>query len=191
MFRMDNYLEKWSSEYKPVSHQIGGTGKVKRFYRVDSITSIAPFLTNLIHASSPSVGYITQIDASLCGASNKLLRLDHRVFFFVKQAGGRLQNGITEEIAAMDAKLLGAEMAQDLLAYIRHDQKVNGNKDLAGIELDGATFFTTPQQFNGWWPTECVFQQVVSRDLCKVQEKYYSSSSEAEADGKEVVHERE
>ena len=97
--------------------------------------------------------------------------LIHRVFILIKQQGAVLQNGVAEDIAATDAKLLGAEIAQDLLAYIYNDKK-NGNKDLAGIDFKGSVIFTTPQMFNGWWPTELTFNEIVSRNLCVNPEKY-------------------
>ena len=154
MFRMDNYLERWAEAYKPINHIPSAGSKERRFYRMDSIT------------------YITQIDATLAGQSEKFVIVTHRVFFLVKQAGINLQNGVTEELAATDAKVDGYEMAQDLLAYLYHDYRQNKNKDLEGIDFKGASIFTTPQQFNGWWPTEVVFTQMQPRILCVNREKY-------------------
>lgn len=169
---MDEYLERWAEKYKPISHVPNAGSKEKRFYRIDAITSIPSFAANLVNAKSPSMAYVTQVDGTLGGQSEKFIMLSHRVFFFVKQQGANLQNGVTEELAATDAKLLGAEIAQDLLAYIYHDWKKNGNKDLAGIDFKGSVIFTTPQQFNGWWPTELTFNEIVSRNLCVNPEKY-------------------
>lgn len=173
MFRMDEYLEKWACKYKLLSHQPETGSKGQRFYRIDAITSVAPFLANLTQAKSPSMAYVTQVDAVLAGQGEKFLMREHRVFFFVKQQGVSVQNGVTEEQAATDAKYEGAEMAQDLLAYIYNDWRKNRNKDLEGIDFKGAAIFTTPQQFNGWWPTEVVFSQLVPRNLCVNPEKYY------------------
>jgi hypothetical protein len=169
---MDEYLERWAEKYKPISHVPNAGSKEKRFYRIDAITSIPSFAANLVNAKSPSMAYVTQVDGTLGGQSEKFIMLSHRVFIFVKQQGANLQNGVTEELAATDAKLLGAEIAQDLLAYIYHDWKKNGNKDLAGIDFKGSVIFTTPQQFNGWWPTELTFNEIVSRNLCVNPEKY-------------------
>ena len=171
MFRMDEYLEKWAAKYKPISHQPEAGSKGKRFYRIDSITSLEPFLTNLVNVKTSSMGYITQVDGVLAGNSEKFLMKNHRVFFFVKQQGTDLQNGITEELAATDAKYEGAEMAEDLLAYLCQEKKTN--KDLAGFDFKGAAIFTTPQKFNGWWPTEVVFSQLSPRNLCVNKEKYH------------------
>lgn len=171
-FRMDNYLEKWAMIYKPVSHIPDAGSKGKRFYRIDAITSLSPFLANLVNAGSPSLAYVTQFDSTLCGQGNKFISVEHRVFVLVKQQGINLQNGVTEELAATEAKAEGAEIAQDLLAYIQEDYRKNHNKDLAGIDLAGSAIFTTPQQFNGWWPTELIFSQVSSRMLCVNREKY-------------------
>lgn len=173
MFRMDNYLEKWSSKYKLLSHQPEAGSVGKRFYRIDAITSLPSFMANLANAKSPSLGYVTHIDAVLAGQSEKFMQIQHRVFVFVKQAGVNVQNGVTEEIAAADAKQEGLEIAQDLLAYIYKDWKKNGNKDLEGIDFRGASVFSTPQHFNGWWPVELIFSQTVSRTLCVNPEKYY------------------
>lgn len=169
--RMDEYIEKWASIYKPISHMPNAGSKEKRFYRIDAITSIPSFAANLINAKSPSVGYVTQVDDTLGGQGDKFLLRTHRVFVFVKQQGVNLQNGVTEELAATDAKLLGEEIAQDLFAYIYNDKK-NGNKDLAGVDFKGSVIFTTPQQFNGWWPTELTFNEIISRNLCVNPEKY-------------------
>lgn len=177
MNRMDNYLEKWAMMYKPVSHDPTKGAKGKRFYRIDAITSIPSFVANLINAKSPSIGYITQIDATLTGNEEKFLVLEHRVFVFVKQAGTTLQNGAVEEVAAAEAKAEGMEVAQDLLAYIKKDKRNNKNTELEGqIDYKGASIFTTPQQFNGWWPTELVFSQIIPRKLCIDNEKYYDET---------------
>lgn len=173
MFRMDEYLEKWACKYIPLSHQPETGSKGQRFYRIDAITSVAPFLANLVNAKSPSMAYITQVDAVLAGQGEKFLMREHRVFFFVKQQGVNVQNGVTEELAATDAKIEGAEMAQDLLAWLYNDWRKNRNKELEGIDFKGAAIFTTPQQFNGWWPTEVTFSQLVPRNLCVNQEKYH------------------
>lgn len=170
---MDNYLEQWATKFKPISHVMDGGSKLKRFYRIDSITAIPSFMANLTQAKSPSVGYITQIDAVLAGQGEKFMQLSHRVFFFVKQQGAVLQNGPSEEVAATEAKTEGYELAQDLLAYLYEDAKKNKNKDLEGIDFKGAVIFTTPQQFNGWWPTELTFNQLVPRYLCVNPEKYH------------------
>lgn len=168
---MDEYLERWAEKYKPISHVPNAGSKEKRFYRIDAITSIPSFAANLVNAKSPSMAYVTQVDGTLGGQSEKFIMLTHRVFILIKQQGAVLQNGVAEDIAATDAKLLGAEIAQDLLAYIYNDKK-NGNKDLAGIDFKGSVIFTTPQMFNGWWPTELTFNEIVSRNLCVNPEKY-------------------
>lgn len=169
--RMDEYLEKWTTIYKPISHVPNAGSKEKRFYRIDAITSLQPFVTNLVNAKSPSLAYVTQKDYTLGGQGDKFLVHTHKVFVLVKQEGKVLQNGVTEELAATDAKLLGSEIAQDLLAYIYNDKK-SGNKDLAGIDFKGSVIFTTPMQFNGWWPTEVTFNEIISRNLCVNKEKY-------------------
>lgn len=169
--RMDEYLERWAEKYKPISHVAGGGSKEKRFYRISSITSLQSFAANLVNAKSPSMAYVTQVDATLGGQGDKFLLLTHKVFIFVKQEGQTIQNSAMEEAAATEAKLLGSEIAQDLLAYIYNDKR-NGNTDLAGIDFKGSVIFTTPMQFNGWWPTEVTFNEIVSRHLCVNPEKY-------------------
>lgn len=173
MFRMDEYLERWASKYKLLSHQPEAGSKGKRFYRIDAITSVPSFLANLANAGQVSLAYVTQFDAVLAGQGEKFLMREHRVFVLVKQQGVDVQNGVTEELAAADAKAVGAEVAQDLLAYIYNDQKRNGNKDLEGIDFKGAAIFSTPQMFNGWWPTEVIFSQLMKRNLCVNPEKYH------------------
>lgn len=173
MFRMDEYLERWASKYKLLSHHPEAGSKGKRFYRIDAITSVPSFLANLANAGQVSLAYVTQFDAVLAGQGEKFLMREHRVFVLVKQQGVDVQNGVTEELAAADAKAVGAEVAQDLLAYIYNDQKRNGNKDLEGIDFKGAAIFSTPQMFNGWWPTEVTFSQLMKRNLCVNPEKYH------------------
>lgn len=169
---MDEYLERWAEKYKPISHVPNAGSKEKRFYRISAITSMPDFTAKIVNAKSPSLAYVTMVDGTLGGQSEKFIMLTHRVFILIKQQGAVLQNGVAEDIAATDAKLLGAEIAQDLLAYIYNDKK-NGNKDLAGIDFKGSVIFTTPQMFNGWWPTELTFNEIVSRNLCVNPEKYY------------------
>ena len=173
MFRMDEFLERWASKYKLLSHQPEAGSKGKRFYRIDAITSVPSFLANLANAGQVSLAYVTQFDAVLAGQGEKFLMREHRVFVLVKQQGVDVQNGVTEELAAADAKAVGAEVAQDLLAYIYNDQKRNGNKDLEGIDFKGAAIFSTPQMFNGWGPTEVTFSQLMKRNLCVNPEKYH------------------
>ena len=170
MFRMDEYLERWASKYKLLSHQPEAGSKGKRFYRIDAITSLKPFLENLPNAHSPSLAYVTQVDNVLGGQSEKFLLKAHKVFVLVRQD---TLVGPDEEISATDAKLLGEEIGNDLLNYITDDKKNKGNKDLEGIDFKGASVFTTPQKFNGWWPTEVVFHQLIPRNLCVNPEKYH------------------
>lgn len=172
MFRIDNYVERWAQLYKPISHRPEMGSREKRFYRIDAITSVPTFLANLTSAKSPSVATVTRIDGSLAGQSEKFVLYTYSIFFLVKQAGIALQNGITEELAATDAKLEGADMAQDFLAYLYYDWKQNHNKELDGLNFRGASFFTTPQQFNGWWPTNLVIEHLQPRLLCVNKEKY-------------------
>lgn len=173
MFRMDNYLEKWACKYKLLSHQPETGSRGHRFYRIDAITSLKPFCENLTQAKSPSMAYITQVDATLAGPGEKFMMVSHRVFFLVKRQEPNRTNGITQELADADAKDEGAEMGEDLLAYLYDDKKNKKNEDLEGLDFKGAVVYTTPQQFNGWWPTEVVFSQLVPRNLCVNQEKYY------------------
>ena len=104
MFRMDEYLERWASKYKLLSHQPEAGSKGKRFYRIDAITSVPSFLANLANAGQVSLAYVTQFDAVLAGQGEKFLMREHRVFVLVKQQGVDVQNGVTEELAAADAK---------------------------------------------------------------------------------------
>ena len=172
MFRIDNYVEHWAEIYKPISHRPDAGSKERRFYRIDALTSIPSFLTNLTSAKSPSVAAVTRVDGSLTGQSEKFVLYTYSIFFLVKQAGTSLQNGVTEELAATDAKIEGAEMAQDFLAWMNYDYRVNKNKELEGLNFRGASFFTTPQKFNGWWPTNLVIEHLRPRILCVNKEKY-------------------
>ena len=71
--RMDEYLERWAAKYKPISHIPNAGSKEKRYYRIDAITSMQSFTANLIHAKSPSLAYVTQVDATLGGQGDKFL----------------------------------------------------------------------------------------------------------------------
>ena len=168
--RMDEYLERWAEKYKPISHIPNAGSKEKAFYRIDSITSLKPFVENLANAKSPALAYVTQIDDTLGGQSNKFSFRPHRVFILVKREGKNLQNGFSEELADTDAKLFGAEIGYDLKAYILDDKKTN--KDLAGITFEHSSIFTLPTMFNGWWPTEFVFNEQIGHNLCVNPEKY-------------------
>lgn len=172
IFRIDNYLEKWAQRYKPISHDPTRGSRDKRFYRIDSITRVEDFATNLTQAKSPSMAVVTQMDGAFDGASNKFIRYTHRIFFFVKQPAANLSRGVIDEVGAADAKAEGQELAQDLMAWLYHDKTVNRNKDLAGLDFSTATAFTVPQKFNGWWPTEVVIEHLVPRNLCVNEEKY-------------------
>lgn len=174
LFRMDNYLEKWSMIYKPISHNPEKGSEGKRFYRIDDIEHLAPLIANLPSAKSPSLAYVTRFEGDLAGTGNKLMSVDYYIFILVKQQGTNIQNGVVEEVAAMDAKMEGVEIAQDLLAYMQNDYRKNNNKDIGGIDMDKVAIFNTPRQLNGWWPTAFCFSKLMSRNLCVNKEKYES-----------------
>lgn len=172
-FRMDNYLERWAEMYKPISHCAGSTGKERRFYRIDSFTSIEPFASKLNLVKSPCVAFVTQVDMNVRGNSDAFLLENHRVFFLVKQEGPGSAGGLRDELAATEAKRQGREIAEDCLAYLYYDMRTNRNKDLAGIDFSSATIYSMPRQFNGWWPVELIFAQLSPRKLCVEPEKYH------------------
>lgn len=171
-FRMDNYLEHWASIYRPISHSIDSTGKDRRFFRIDSFTSIEPFASKLTLVKSPCMAFVTQVDMKLEGNSDAFLQVAHRVFFLVKQEGAGSPGGLRDELSATDAKRAAAEMAEDCLAYLYYDYRTLRNKDLSGIDFTGATIYSMPRQFNGWWPVELIFSQLMPRKLCVEREKY-------------------
>lgn len=172
MFRIDNYLEVWASNFKPISHVVGGKGKAKRFYRMDSIHKLPEFSANLTNAMSPSMGVVTQVDLGENKDNPKFYLLTWRIFFFVKQKGSVLQNGVTDEVAAADAKAEGFELANKLMAYLYNDKTVNKNPELQGLVLDSTEIFSIPEIFNGWWATEMMIGYMISRPKCINQEDY-------------------
>lgn len=169
MFRIDNYLERWAEQFKPIGHVPNKGSKEKRFYRMDSITRLDDFTKNLINAKSPSMGVVTQMDGQLDGQSGKFIRYTHRVFFLVKQKGA---SGAIDEVAAADAKYEGNELAQKLIAYLYEDKVKNENKDLKGLVIETTAVITVPQMYNGWWPTEVVVEHLIPRNLCVNKEDY-------------------
>lgn len=171
-FRMDNYLERWAEMYRPISHSVGATGRERRFFRIDSFTSIEPFASKLTLVKSPCMAFVTQVDMKLAGNNNNFLYVDHRVFFLVKQEGAGAPSGLRDELAATEAKREAAEMAEDCLAYLYYDLRNQRNENLSGIDFSSATIYSMPRQFNGWWPVELIFSQLLPRRLCVNREKY-------------------
>lgn len=176
MFRMDNLLEKWAQNFKPISHDPTPGSREKRFYRMDSVMRMNEFMKDMTMAKSPSMGYATQVDADLEGMSQKFFNYTHRIFFFVKQAPPTTSTNILDENLAADAKAEGVELAEHLLAWLTEEKK-NLSGDLRGIEFKGASVMSLPSKYGEWWLTELVIEQLHPRNLC-VDKTLYNDSGE-------------
>lgn len=182
MFRFDNYVEQWAMKFKELAHDPSKGSMNKRMYRMDSMMRNEEFSANLANAKSPSVGAVTQYDASSIGNGKRMMAFTHRVFFMVKQTTNSLTNPVINEVAAADAKEHGVEMAMKFVAYMEQDRKgwpdAKGrptkapNADLATIDFDTIDIVTDPVQHNGWWFTELLVQHTQSRPLCVVSTDY-------------------
>ena len=171
-----DYIERWATIFREISHVPNGTPDEKRFYRVPSLFSGASFCANLTHAQSPCVAVVTQNDPKT-SPDGRFWLWTHRIFIYVRQEGRFVQNAPTEEEAATAAKQKGIEIAQKLVAYMHADRRgrlpsgAPPNPQMEGLE-DRATVINEPAMYNGWWPTEVILYQAVPRDRCVCPNDY-------------------
>lgn len=173
IFRIDNYLERWAQNFKPISHDPTQGSKNKAFYRMDSIHRLDEFASNLSGAKSPCLCVVTQMDGSGHPDIGKKMFYTHRIFFAVRQQSPDISKGIIDEVAAADSKAEGQELAQSLLAYMYDDKTKNKNKDLIALNFASAAISSLPQKFNGWWFTELVMEHIMAKDYCVNPQDYH------------------
>ena len=198
MFRFDNILEQWASQYKPLSHQPRVHEGRRTFYRIDTINGNNEFVQNYNMAPSPCMAYSALIDASLNRANNKTISYRHSIYFMVKQCPPANNNKsvLNDEI---EAKYDADELVQDLLAFLfalksaavamnagstvpstlagqmAATLPADERKAVVGLQLDAAEWGTLPMRYNGWWICGLEIEQVVPRNLCVVTERYHPS----------------
>lgn len=171
MFRIDNYVEQWAVKYKPISHNPAKNSKERAFYRIDSIDATLDLAANISIAKSPACAVATEMEAQVSPASNRKVVYTYRIFFMTRQHGASLSVKAVDGTEEMECKVNNDEMVQDFLAYISTDKK-NGNRELAGLDLDGAEWYSAPVKFNNWWFTVLVIKNLLPRNLCVNPEKY-------------------
>lgn len=164
MFRIDNYIEDWVGRFSLISDEPAEIVMRERFFRIDSITSLSGFLTNLTRVKSPCVAYVTQFDADLIADKKDLVTQSCKLFFLVNE--GTVTTPMRESsLRDTESKIFGFELAQHFLNYMVEDlEKRHGNE--VKLDLSGGTLFTLPSQFNGWWPTELIFDLIYKRSRC-------------------------
>nr|DAZ81153.1 MAG TPA: hypothetical protein [Caudoviricetes sp.] len=167
MQRFDNLLEKWATNFKPISHNPEGGAAGKRFFRIDGPEQLESILTSIVNIKTPIMGYITQIAGVGIEGKDGLMEYAHRVFIFVYH---RIQNNYREDIDIMESKVCGVEIAEKLIAYLRKLKKEN--PEYRGLRLEDSALLTYPVRFGNWYPIEVTFYQTQNYNKCVNPEDY-------------------
>jgi len=184
MFRLDNFLEKWATIYKPLSHDPSADAKHKTFYRIDRLGGDNTFARNFNTAHSPCMAFPTAIDAKMGRIPSQIV-YHHGFYFMSKQSSaslGKLNH--SADLDAADCKAELNDLAQALLAWLYAERKratdpatLNNYTQeeriaLQGLDLEHAEWWTVPELYNGWWVLGIEFDRTESRTLCVKPEDY-------------------
>ena len=172
--RIDNLIEQWAIIYKPISHDPTRGSRNKRFFRFDNLDKAIDVTSQFTTFKTPVCGIVTQFDGMSRG---KLMEMEVVVFVFVKQSVPRsdIQGA---ELAAVDAKMIGADICNDLWIWLSEQKKKAGNDPkgeyywLNGLDLDSIAIMSYPVMLNDWWPTTLEMKVKVPRRTCSDSSKY-------------------
>lgn len=173
--RIDNLIEQWATNYKPISHDPMRGSKQKRFFRFDSLEKAIDVTSQFNSFKTPASGIVTQFDGMSKG---KLMEMEVVVFVYVKQSVPR-SDAQGAERAAVDAKMMGADICNDLWIWLSEKKKEAGNNPkgeyywMNGLDLDSIAIMSYPVMLNDWWPTTLELKVKVPRQTCSDSSKYY------------------
>ena len=113
MYRVDNLIEKWATDFKIISHNPEGGSDGKRFFRIDSLSELKPLILSLTKIKTPVVAFCTQIEGSSNESGAGTFYLVN-IFILVPQE--KTTVAYREDLNAANAKYLAVEIAEKLKA---------------------------------------------------------------------------
>lgn len=172
--RIDNLIEQWAIAYKPISHDPTRGSKQRRFFRFDSLDKAIDVTSQFTTFKTPVCGIVTQFDGLSRG---KLMEMEIAIFIYTKQLSPR-SDAQGAELAAADAKMLGADICNDLWIWLSEQKKANERNPkselywLRGLDIDNVNIMSFPVMLNDWWPTTLELKCQVPRQTCIDASKY-------------------
>lgn len=161
-------------KYKPIQHDPTRGSKKRRFFRFDSLDAALDVTKQFTTFSTPVAGIVTQFDGVSHG---RLMELEVVVFAFTKQGAPQSDTG-KSELAAAEAKAMGAEICNDLWVWLMEQKRLTPKNPqeelywLHGMDLDNVAIMTYPVFLNGWWATSLELKVEVPRQTCVDKGKY-------------------
>ncbi|MBR1377963.1 MAG: hypothetical protein IJ557_02410 [Bacteroidaceae bacterium] len=172
--RIDNLIEQWATQYRPIAHIPQKGSKQRRFFRFDSLDKAIDMTSQFAAMKGPVAGIVTQFDGMSRG---NLIELEVVVFIFTKQSTPR-SDAQGAELAAVDAKMEGADICNDLWIWLSEKKREVGNNTkhenywLRGLDLDSIAIMSYPVMLNDWWPTSLEIKVKIPRQTCSDASKY-------------------
>lgn len=175
MYRLDNLIEQWATDFKLVAHNPEGGAAGKRFFRIDSISDLKPVILSLTKIKTPVVAFSTQIEGSSneSGAGTYYLA---NIFILVQQE--QTTSPYREDLNAANAKYLAVEIAEKLKAWLMEKKKNEKlYPELKGLNLKSVGMGSFPKHFNNWWPLHIQMDYLNADYVCVNPEDYNSSEA--------------
>ena len=175
MYRLDNLIEKWATEFKLISHNPEGGADGKRFFRIDGITDLKPLLLGLTKVKTPVAVFNTQIEGS---SNEKGSGTYYLVNIFILVPQEKTTAPYREDLNAANAKYMAAEIAEKLKAWLAEKKKDEKRyPELKGLNLKSAATYSFPLQFNNWWPLHIQMDYLNMEYTCVNPEDYHQEEA--------------
>lgn len=175
MYRLDNLIEQWATEFKLVSHNPEGGADGKRFFRIDSISDLKPVILSLTKIKTPVVAYSTQIEGSSNEGGNGTYYLAN-IFILVSQE--KTTAPYREDLNAANAKYLAVEIAEKLKAWLMEKKKNEKQyPELRGLNLKSVATASFPVKLGNWWPLHIQMDYLNTDYVCVNPEDYHQNEA--------------
>lgn len=185
MYRIDNVIEEWAEDFKPISHDPEGGADGKRFFRIDSLEALSPLVKSLIKISTPVVAYCTQIEA-YSNEKGSGTYYATNIFILVPQV--KASAPYLEDYQASLAKYEAVEIAQKLRVWLKERKKQKDlYPELTGLDLNSVAMASFPVKLGNWWPLHIRMDYLNADYTCIFPEDYHSTSAVQNEKGGDAV----
>lgn len=158
-------IEEWASKYKPMLHTPGETGKNKRVFLFDNITSIPSFMAKLPDTKSPCVGYEYPAEGNIKGGKDMP---EHVIYFMVKAHSMQDNSKEFSSEAVREAKT----HLFKFIAWLRRESDRRPELRNLNLETESIRYSTYGPFMNNWYAVFVEISDVEKFDACVDENDY-------------------